>query len=338
VLDPERDILLFFEDRDRDTVIRGDRKVRRFLRKAVASLRPKMQHITGFEMAFTLLAKALRRSGYNVHVNEHRLALRNPEFPVGICGYTQILEGWNLPNPAILGPGLLDHPKQQPGLMSDPRFRSYIVTCDWMRDMFATVYDPAVLDPWFGGIDLSEWSSLRDRTKVTDVLIYDKIRWNRTTLVPQFRDRLLDEIARRGLRYEILRYGAYTLGEYRALLERSRLMLFLCEHETQGIAYQEALASDVPVLAWDQGTWLDPIRPLWEERTVPATSVPYFGSECGERFRGIDDFAPALDRFLENGARYTPRRWIGENLSLQRSGELYVSAYRKARRQACHSR
>ena len=37
-------------------------------------------------------------------------------------------------------------------------------------------------------------------------------------------------------------------------------MIFLVEHETQGIAYQEAMACDVPILAWDQGNWLDPKR------------------------------------------------------------------------------
>jgi hypothetical protein len=47
-------------------------------------------------------------------------------------------------------------------------------------------------------------------------------------------------------------------------------MLFLCEHETRGLAYQEALASNVPILAWDTGFWLDPRRPLYDPNPVPA--------------------------------------------------------------------
>ena len=36
-------------------------------------------------------------------------------------------------------------------------------------------------------------------------------------------------------------------------------MIFLCEHETQGIAYQQALSRNVPILAWDRGgDWQDP--------------------------------------------------------------------------------
>jgi hypothetical protein len=50
-----------------------------------------------------------------------------------------------------------------------------------------------------------------------------------------------------------VRYKFHDHYSYRRLLQRSRALVFLCEHETQAIAYQEALASNVPVLAWDNG-------------------------------------------------------------------------------------
>ena len=132
----DRDVLLFFEDRDRDTFVRGDRHLRRRLRKAVSRFRPNKQRVSGFEMSFILLERALSAAGRTVHVNDFALAKRNPEFPVGVCGYGHILDGWSLPNPAVLGPGLIDHPKQRPKLMEDPRFRSYLVLCGWMMDLF----------------------------------------------------------------------------------------------------------------------------------------------------------------------------------------------------------
>ena len=58
----DRDVLLFFEDRDHDVAIPGDRRFRRFLRKTVAPVRPHRQHVSGFEMAFRKLCKALRLS------------------------------------------------------------------------------------------------------------------------------------------------------------------------------------------------------------------------------------------------------------------------------------
>jgi hypothetical protein len=325
----DRDVLLFFEDRDRDTFVRGDRRLRRRLRKAAAFLRPNKQQISGFEMSFILLERALRSAGRTVHVNDFALARRNPHFPIGACGYPHILDNWSLPNPAVLGPGIIDHPKQRPTLMQDPRFRSYLVLCDWMKDLFRQ-YGDDVLDLWFGGIDLGEWPDLSNRPKDVDVLVYDKIRWNRDTLVPNLRAPLLAELARRGLNYEIVQYGSYTHAQYHKLLARSRWMLFICEHETQGMAYQEALASNVPVLAWDQGYWLDPNRPLFEAEPVKASSVPYFGPECGERFTGVDDFAAALDRFSTGLPHYAPRLWVREHLSLKESADLYLHAYYKA--------
>jgi hypothetical protein len=325
-----RDVLLFFEDRDRDAFVRGDRRLRRMLRKAVAPLRPHKQNVTGFEVSFILLCRALELAGQRVHVNDFGLARRNPEFPVGICGYVHVLDGWSLPNPAVLGPGLYDHPKQAPQLMHDPRFTTYLMFCDWMRDMFATVYDPRVLRRWFGGMDLAEWPDTKHRTKSVDVLVYDKIRWQREHYVPTLLEPVLAELAGRGLSYEVLRYGRYTHPQYRAVLARSRAMIFLCENETQGMAYQEAMASNLPILAWDQGFWLDPNRPRWEDRPVPATSVPYFSERCGERFSGAADFAAALTRFRERLDGYAPREYVGEHLSLRESARLFLDAYRYA--------
>ncbi|HEY4442543.1 MAG TPA: hypothetical protein VGN14_18960 [Candidatus Elarobacter sp.] len=322
-----RDVLLFFEDRDRDTFVRGDRRMRRRLRKAVAPFRPGKQSVTGFEMSFTYLCLALRHVGQIVHVNDYRLARQNPTYPVGICGYTHVLDDWTLPNPALLGPGLFDHPKQRPDLLDDERFRYYLIRCDWMRDMFAAVYDEQKLRYWFAGIDLEPWPDTSGFSKDVDVLVYDKIRWDRETLVPAFLEPMLAELRRRSLRYEVVRYTRYTQAEYAKLLGRSRSLLFLCESETQGRAYQEALASNVPVLAWDPGLWLDPNRVQWESEPVKAESVPYFSAECGERFRDLGAFTPALDRFWERLGRYTPRRYVAAKLSLEESARVYLNGY-----------
>ncbi len=328
-LELDRDVLLFFEDRDRDTLIRGDRRLRRILRKTVAIARPNRQRVSGFEMSFRLLKSALAGANRTVHVNDSALALANPEFPIGICGFNHVLDVW-LPNPVVLGPGLMDHPKQFPDLFSDPRYRSFIVLCDWMRDLFAHVYDTGRLVPWFGGISVHDWPDTPNTAKDVDVLVYDKIRWYRDYLVPAFREPLLSELTRRGLSFEVVRYGHYTHSQYRKMLERSRTMLFLCEHETQGMAYQEALASNVPVLAWDQGFWLDPNRKRWEAEPVRATSVPYFSEACGERFRGLEDFSSVLDRFWSRLGSYDPRSYVARALSPALSADLYLRAYHAA--------
>jgi hypothetical protein len=326
----DTDVLLFFEDVDRDTFVRNDRRLRRLLRKGSYLFRRGRPKVSGFELWFLLLKAALERSGSRVHCNDERLARKNPHFPVGLVGYPHILEGWSLPNPAVLGPGIIDHPAVAPNLMKDPRFKVFIATCDWYADMFAPYYGADRLALWHAGIDLEEWPDLSQRTKDVDVLIYDKVRWHRDLHEPGLLATIDRTLRARGLRRELIRYGQYDYQAYRALLARSRALIFVCEHETQGMAYQEAMASGVPVLAWDPGYWIDPQAKRHDPNPIPATSVPYFSPECGERFRDEAAFPEAFGRFWSRLAAFAPRDYVQRELSLEGSARLYMQHLRTA--------
>ncbi len=329
-LDPARDrvALLFFGDVERDRWVRGDHAPRRFARQVLHALTHR-QRTSGFGVAFAALCKALSRSGFRVVVNDAALARANPHYPVGVAGYPHILERWSLPNPAILGPGLFDHPGQAPSLPDDPRFRSYLVPEGWMTDLFTRAWD-GFCKPWHAGVDLATWPGFRAAPKDIDVLVFVKFLWDRPGGARRVLEPLLAALARRGKRVHVLRYGAYEPGEYRTLLRRSRAMAYLCEHETQGIATAEAMACDVPILAWDQGEWKDPIRLVYSQDRVPASSVPYFDATCGDRFRGPEDMDLALDRFFEALPRYRPRDFARRRLSFESSAALYEEAFRHA--------
>jgi hypothetical protein len=329
-LDRDRTVLLFFEDVEQDVLVRNDRYLRRTLRKLYHTVKSG-QTGSGFGMAFTLLRRALEQLGYQVVVNDHRQARDNPAYPVGIAGYPHVLQQWTLPNPAVLGPGLLDHPGLAPALMQDPRFRSYLVPSEWTRALFAKVYGSRCA-LWSAGIDLGEWPNYAAEPKDIDFLVYDKIRWDREGRAASLVRPLLARLEERGLNVKLLRYGTYSLREYRELLRRTRGMIFLSEHETQGIAYQEAMACNVPILAWVNGYWVDPQRSQFEVGPIAATSVPLFSDQCGETFAGADDFGAALDRFLARRGSYRPRRYVAENLSLEISGQKYLEHYRSASR------
>ncbi len=320
-------ILLFFKDFEKDSYIPGDRHVKRLLRPIYSRLRKK-HSTSGFAVWCELLKRSLREQGYDVHLNNYKLAEKNPDQPVGLVGYPSLLAEWSLPNPAVLGPALLDHPAQNPTLMHDPRYKRYIVTCQWMYDQFAPVYgeDKTVL--WYAGMDLKMWPDRREAQKTTDVLIYDKIRWRRDHYVPTLLEPIRAALDERGLTHETIQYHHYVHEMYGQALKRSRSMIFLCEHETQGMAYQEALASNVPVLAWDQGEWLDPNRPNYSPTPIAATSVPYFSETlCGDRFANIEDFATAFDRFWSKLDSYEPRQFVKDSLSFKGSADIYAETY-----------
>ena len=318
-------VLLFYRKRERDKFVRFDRHLKPLLRPLFQKLH-RRQKLSGFDVSFGLLVTSLRRRGVEVRINDEAYARQHPDHPVGLVGDTTLLEGWSLPNPALLGPSLYDHPLQAPRLMEDPRFRKYLVLADWMRAMFEPAYGDT-LASWFAGIDINRWDDTRGLAKDIDVLVYDKIRWDRYVLVPGLLEKLREKIAARNLRIAELRYGLHDHATYENLLRRSRFMLFLCEHETQGLAYQEALASNVPVLAWDFGIWADPLWKLAGTSTIPASSVPFFSDACGETFQTLAGFDAALDRILEREVDYRPRAFVAAALSMDRSSEIYLREY-----------
>lgn len=329
--DRDRVVLLFFEDYDTDRYLPGDRHAIRAARRLLRAARGGQQQ-TGFGVAYEGLVHALELAGCRVVENDFALARANPDYPVGIAGYTHILDGWPLPNPAVLGPGLFDHPGLRPDLMTDLRFRRYIVPCEWMRELFAKSYGEAC-GLWFAGIDTDAWAAAPKERKDVDFIVYEKPLWDQDGTTRGLITPVKEELARRGLTFEVLRYKHYDHPSYRALLGRARGMVFFCEHETQGLAYQEALASGVPILAWDQGRWLDPVRLRFGGADVPASSVPYFeDGVTGERFRSVDDFPGKLDVFLERRERYTPRAWVQEHLSVAASARAYLRLYESSLR------
>jgi glycosyltransferase involved in cell wall biosynthesis len=323
-----RRVLLFYREHETDRFVPGDRYLKRLVRPLYERLHHN-QKVTGFGVSFDMLCRGLTAAGYIVHRNPYALARANPRYPVGLIGGPALLKDWRLPNPAILGPSIYDQPGQAPRLFDDPRFQTYVCLADWMYDLFEAQY-PGRCVKWFAGIDTQAWPNLSAKPKDLDFLIYDKVRWDHDHYQAALIDPILSELKSRGLKAELIRYRFHDHETFRALLGRARALMFLCENETQGIAYQEAMASGAPVLAWDRGYWADP---QWKDHLAQApwaSSVPFFSPECGERFMGLDDFGGQLDRFLSRLGEYRPRDYVSNALSIPRSGELYAKAYFEA--------
>ena len=104
-------------------------------------------------------------------------------------------------------------------------------------------------------------------------------------------------------------------------------MIFLCEHETQGIAYQQALSCVVPILAWDRGGyWQNPAFYPERVRFEPVSSVPYWDGRCGLKFSDVEQLGQVLVEFTDGvkQEKFSPREYILENLTLERCARQYV--------------
>lgn len=160
-----------------------------------------------------------------------------------------------------------------------------------------------------------------------DFLIYDKVRWDHERYEGDLIEPIREELRRRGLSFREIRYGFYEEEDYRQALQECRAMIFLCEHETQGFAYLQALSCGVPILAWDRGgEWKDPSMYPERVRFDSVTAVPYWDQRCGEIFPEVGSFPAALTRFesRRQAGELHPRDYVVENFDLADRAREYV--------------
>lgn len=306
---------------ERDRWVPGDRFVRPLIRRLVRG-KPRP---SGLDKVFINLRLGLDRLGIPYEVNLPLRQLR-PADRVAVLGRGRhCLDGYDRPNVIVAGIGLMTHPSEWPTLCTDFPVVRYLQHCAWSDAIYRPFYgDRCAI--WPVGIDTQEWRPDDKVPKEYDFLIYNKVRWNLETMSPTLVEPIKAALNRLGQTWVEIRYGSYSPAEFRQKLHRSRAMIFFCEHESQGIAAQEAMASGVPLLAWDPGFMVDPERFRWGQPVIPTTSVPYFDARCGLKFRNAAEFETQLPLFLagQREGRFAPRNYILENLTVEKCAAHFV--------------
>ena len=169
------------------------------------------------------------------------------------------------------------------------------------------------LRPWAVGIDTDEFTTAGDACTRGTVMVYHKMR------DPQELVGILDAVKAHGLGAELVLYGLYDEREYRRILDEACLVIWHGRAESQGIALQEALACNVPVLVCDVTSVRQtrgvggPFSP--EVLGFPVSAAPYFDERCGVRITDLRDFDAALTSMMEKvGSFPPPRLRIAESL------------------------
>jgi hypothetical protein len=282
--------------------------------------------IGGHRRVFLNLCAGLDRIGVRYRVNDYRWAHENPTDVAGIIGKSHLLDAYEWRNPILFGTAVFSHPIDDLNLFERLPVHKILVPGRWMKEMWQSHWDETVA-AWPVGIDTERWRPLPAAQKPVDVLLYDKVRWEhdhyQRVLIEPIRQVLRDA----GRSFREIRYGFYREEQFQIELADCRAMIFLCEHETQGIAYQQALACGVPILAWDRGGyWQDPAYFPDRVKFAPVSSVPYWDERCGATFAGFDEFADAWGRFWADACsgRFAPRDYILETLTLDKAAARYV--------------
>ena len=325
---------IFYEEPEADRWIKFDRYPRRFIRRLIRG----KQRPGGVMMVALELMRGLERLGVPYRFNDYNYIKKHPEELACIIGKAHLLLERQWPNPVLFGAGVFSHPVECPDLFNKyPNVKRILVPGEWMREMFKPYYGNKV-QAWPTGIDTRKWKPTGLK-KTVDFLIYDKVRWEHDHYHHSLILPIINQLESAKLSYEFIRYGRNTHNELQEKVACSKAVIFLCEHETQGQAYQQILSTDTPILAWDRGGyWRDPAY-YPEIKFEPVSSVPYWSAKCGEQFKNVLDFENKLQLFLHNSQAglYAPRSYILKNLTLEQSALGYLSIVNSIRENITNS-
>ena len=316
-------INIFYEEPNPDRWFPFDRFIRGLVRRIIrGKARP-----GGVKMVALELMRGFDKLGIAYRFNDFKYIKANPKELACVIGKPQLIFEKKIPrNPILFGAGVYSHPIECPDLFEKyPNIQRFLVPGEWMRKMCEPYYGERVV-AWPVGIDTEKWSPSMNH-KTIDVIIYDKIRWEYSHYKKSLLTPIESILEKKGLSYRVIKYGNYKQDDFLKIIATSKSMIFLCEHETQGLAYQQVLACNVPIFAWDRGGyWEDPAYFPNKVKYEPVTSVPYWDERCGMKFIDINDFLSSVDTFFQkvNKNNFSPREYIMENLTLEKCAEKYL--------------
>ena len=320
---------LFYQEPMPDRWVPYDRYPRKLIRELLYATGVRRRRPSGHRMVYQNLKKGLDRAEIPYRDNDFRYIRRHPGELMCIVGKPHLLFEYDWPNPIVFGTSIFDHPVVCPNFWDRyPNVQKMLIFGPWMRDMFAEHYPGDRLEVWPVGIDVDEWRPERPPSEKPDrVLLYDKVRWAHDRYEQVLIEPIRQHLRAQGIEIETLRYGHYFPEDLKAALKRCRAVVFLCEHETQGIAYQQMMASGVPLFAWDRGGyWQDPNFFPDRVRYGPVSSVPYWDERCGMKFGATDEFVGRFGDFWRRvqADEFAPRDYVVKNLTLETCARWYA--------------
>jgi hypothetical protein len=147
-----------------------------------------------------------------------------------------------------------------------------------------------------------------------DCIVYYKRR------NPKILEFCMNELVKRGFRTRLFHYGSYHREEYMETLRRTKFVVWIGSHESQGFGLEECLATNTPIYLYD-------VKSMHEEydrdhyvytgnpNPLFATTAPYWSPFCGIKVYSNEEFATRMDEFLKALPTYRPATYVQSTLT-----------------------
>ena len=197
--------------------------------------------------------------------------------------------------------------------LKDINYSKVITPSKWVKNLFSKSWSDVKTCVW----PVSIYPPKISNNLKYDCLVYYKNRSENDL------NYLINFLNEKNISYIGLQYGNYNYDEFIECLSQVKYCIILDNTESQGIAIQEMMACNKPLLVWDIEEW----DHMGEQFKVPATSVPYWSDECGEKFYHKSEIDLAFERFCDKINDYCPKNLIDRELSPQQSVQLLLKSY-----------
>lgn len=206
----------------------------------------------------------------------------------------------------IIGPNICTLPIDNHYVMSQ-NYKKMIVPCEWVKQLYLKWLPEDKLLTWAVGINTDLFYDMTNDVKDNDCLIYFKRRDEK-----ELND-VISFLESNDQTYEVIRYGSYSESHFLNVLSRSRYGLVIDKCESQGIAIEEMMSTNLPLLVWDTPIWDD----RGEEFKIEATSVPYWDDNCGLKVNSFNELQSNFFNLINGLQSFNPRGYVLENLTLE---------------------
>ena len=206
----------------------------------------------------------------------------------------------------VAGPNNALFPEEADSILLDPAIDLVIVPSGWVRELFwasaRQLIEKTRVCP--SGVDTDAWKpSGSDRE--SQCIVY----WKSGD--EKFVEEIETLLESRVLEPVRIRYGHYKTPEYKQLLDKSVLGVFVSSFETQGIALAEAWSMDVPTIVWDPR---DKVSHRGHSFTA-GSSAPWISDSTGVTWASMADFSGTLDYAIRHRQAFRPRDWVLEHMT-----------------------
>lgn len=229
----------------------------------------------------------------------------------------------------VVGPNIFVLPRNIP--MDIPMQKMvYIHPSDWAKEFWIEFgFERCPIEVWPTGIDTEQFKSKNFNKDI--VLLYCKQRY---PMEIDFAERILKK---NNINYIKILYGTYREDKYIKLLSRSKYIVWVGRQESQGVALQEALAMDIPILVCDVprvGHWSVDEKTAGifneeENNYTNTTSAPYFNELCGVIIKDMNYLEDHIQLFEKIYCEFKPREYVVTNLSVEKQAREFVHIYEK---------